>query len=344
MWFSKIFNNGLDVSSGSTGYKTIIYEIGHSLGLKHPLEDGVVQPAAEENRGYSVMSYTYNEKWGPLESSTMSLYDIRAVQHLDGANTNGNAGDNVFYGDAGNDTMVYNGGNDWFYCGAGIDTVTGFGLRLEYNNISFGNGIVGGQSTSNVENFQFADGRFTTDVNDIASKVFRFYDATLDRALDSGGLRTWAHAVESGMSLEQAAYGFTLSAEFQQKYGAVDTNRNDWFDGGAGRDVVTGFGLRHEYSAFSFGGGTGTVGGHSTAGVEKFVFADGYLVTDTAAQVHRLYGATRGRDPDLGGLRAWTGGLKGGMCRSEIVVGCSESNEHQVKLVGLIDDGIAVYS
>jgi serralysin len=110
---------------------------------------------------------------------------------------------------------------------------------------------------------------------------------------------------------------------------------SDWFDGGAGRDTVTRFGLRHEYSTFAFGGGNGAVGGQSTAGVEKFVFADGTLTTDTAdsaVQVFKLYGATLGRTPDLGGLRAWTGAIESkAMTLDQTVDGLNGSAEFQAK-------------
>ncbi len=43
---------------GSYGLLTLIHEIGHALGLKHPFESPNVLPTADDNRCRTVMSYT----------------------------------------------------------------------------------------------------------------------------------------------------------------------------------------------------------------------------------------------------------------------------------------------
>ncbi len=52
-------------------------------------------------------------------------------------------------------------------------------------------------------------------------EVFRLYQVTLGRDPDVGGLLGWSEHVARGMTLEQAAQGFTQSAEFQLRYGAT---------------------------------------------------------------------------------------------------------------------------
>jgi hypothetical protein len=88
-------------------------------------------------------------------------------------------GDNIFYGYGGDDTVLHSGGSDYFDGGSGHDTLTGFGLRREYGNISLGGGnaTVGGATAGAVETFQFTDGRFVTEVNDVEAQVFRLYGA-----------------------------------------------------------------------------------------------------------------------------------------------------------------------
>jgi hypothetical protein len=75
---------------------------------------------------------------------------------------------------------------------------------------------------SNVEQLTFADGRMITETGSVAAQVYRLYDTVLDRLPDAPGLSGWAGALRGGMTLKTAADGYTGSAEFQMKYGALD--------------------------------------------------------------------------------------------------------------------------
>ncbi|MFN7038963.1 MAG: M10 family metallopeptidase, partial [Alphaproteobacteria bacterium] len=94
-----IFNN---FEPGSASFKTILHEIGHALGLKHPCNYGGNEPGPylskeEDNRVYSIMSY-HNKK--DMDTSLFPLtpmaYDIAAVQFLYGANTKFNNDDTIY--------------------------------------------------------------------------------------------------------------------------------------------------------------------------------------------------------------------------------------------------------
>ena len=99
-------------ASGTYGWETVIHEIGHTLGFKHPFNGNAggggapapYLPTATNNHRYTVMSYTnptdsnilaatYSNNQVKLTTtttvnpSTYMTYDIEALQYLYGANT-----------------------------------------------------------------------------------------------------------------------------------------------------------------------------------------------------------------------------------------------------------------
>ncbi len=61
--------------------------------------------------------------------------------------------------------------------------------------------------------------------NEGAAEIARLYYATLDRAPDLAGLTGWTSQLQSGaITLQQAAAGFTNSAEFTSMYGALSNS------------------------------------------------------------------------------------------------------------------------
>jgi hypothetical protein len=111
IWLSaEVDNAGLKF--GYYGYKTILHEIGHSLGLTHPGEYNETANYSmdakytQDTRQYSVMSYfDAGENVGSLfhsdgtrmyYSSTPMLHDIAAVQAIYGADWTTRTGDTVY--------------------------------------------------------------------------------------------------------------------------------------------------------------------------------------------------------------------------------------------------------
>jgi hypothetical protein len=105
-------NVNTSIATGSYGWQTLIHEMGHTLGLKHPgnynasggTMPGPFLPKALDNRAYTLMSYhnpagtmevtktttnniSYTYSASTVNASTYMMYDIAALQFLYGKGT-----------------------------------------------------------------------------------------------------------------------------------------------------------------------------------------------------------------------------------------------------------------
>jgi hypothetical protein len=173
-WFSQNHN----LTPGGYGYETLLHELGHALGLKHPFDDSIHLPTSQDNTNYTLMSYTP----GGGAHSTYSQYDIAALKWLYGMDGLGGAlginsttgaryitgtgGVETLTGTAANDTLEGDGGNDMIDGGSGTDTAVFRGVRSNYavSALSNGdlqvisnNGIDGTDTLRSVEILKFQD-------------------------------------------------------------------------------------------------------------------------------------------------------------------------------------------
>lgn len=167
-----------NLAPGGEGYQTLIHELGHALGLKHPFEGDIHLPASQDNTSYTLLSYT--DVGGPY--STFSPYDIAALNWLYGGDglggalgINSVAGGRYFTGTTGadnitataaDDRIVSLGGNDIIDGGAGNDTVVFSRARSEFSFSDSGgsllaaHAILGTVTLSGVEQLSFVDGQY----------------------------------------------------------------------------------------------------------------------------------------------------------------------------------------
>jgi hypothetical protein len=115
IWLSDDYVPNRTPSAGNDGYRVLLHEVGHAIGLQHP---GSLS-AAENSWKYSIMAdqtLSYDGMPGVIPSGLM-LYDIAALQAVYGANAATRADDT---------TYKWNIDSPFVYCiwdGGGTDTI-----------------------------------------------------------------------------------------------------------------------------------------------------------------------------------------------------------------------------
>lgn len=111
VWINAENGSDTDWTIGSVNFESLMHEVGHALGIKHPFEDGVVLSSLLDNSINTIMSYTdindvypnagyVNGKYDWLtyyiNRETPMVLDIAAIQYIYGANNNYKTGDDTY--------------------------------------------------------------------------------------------------------------------------------------------------------------------------------------------------------------------------------------------------------
>ena len=237
---------------GSYAAGTVIHELGHAMGLKHPFQSDVNEapylPASEDITAWTLMSYTsdpaqYHAVYSPL--------DIAALQYLYGPSTSSTSARN------GDDSYIVSASADNFiWDGAGKDTLSAAALSQSvtlYLEPGYW-GYVGSKSATITS----------------AGQVTVNFGSVIENLLGGAG--------SDSLYGNAAANAITGGLGDDTLYGAAG---DDTLDGGAGTDTVSYSGPRADYTITTIAGGFkvsgATEGADTLLDAERLSFADGVV-------------------------------------------------------------------
>lgn len=298
-------SNLWNVKAGTYAYATLVHEIGHALGLKHPgnynageapgSEPGNFLAHSEDTESHTIMSY--NGVAQGQNRTFFGTYDILSLQYLYGARAY-NAGDNTY------------------------TFTNASGQKLEVINDSAGIDTIDISAITASGKINLRDGAFSS-----IGKLANGYTAAIDNVSIAHGV-----AIENviGSAYADQIIGNDRDNRFTPGMG------NDSIDGDTGLDVVAYSGLRWR-SSISRSGDTIVVmdkmaneGRDTLVNIERIHFQDYAVAFDSdgvAGQVYRLYQAAFNRKPDVGGLGVWIDYLEHGASLADAASGFTNSPE-----------------
>jgi len=170
------------LTPGGYGYETLLHELGHALGLKHPFDtttdNTATLPASQDSTLNTLMSYNYvggaHSTYQPDDLAALNwLYAADGLGGAYGINSanggrylTGTYGDDTLVGTTADDKLEGDGGNDMINGGGGNDTAVFRGVRSNYNidvlsdgglQVASKDGIDGTDTLHAISTLQFAD-------------------------------------------------------------------------------------------------------------------------------------------------------------------------------------------
>ena len=311
-WFNKDdYNTPI---KGNYAYATFIHEIGHSLGLDHPHQNGM--PYDRDSMEYSVMTYrSYigaattgytNETWGYAQS--LMMYDIAAVQQMYGANFSTNNGNTTYSWSPTTGEMSVNGvgqgaagGNRIFqtvWDGGGTDTYD-FSNYTTNLTVDLRPGAWTTTSSAQLANLHYTGSQVAE--GNIANALQYNGDprSLIENAIGGSGHDTIignaAANLLRGNSGNDSLFGMEGNDFFFSEDGS------DHMDGGSGLDYVdySGVATAMTVSLHYAGWNTGVAAGDSYAGIEGLLLGSASDVAYGDASGNYIYSGS-GHDTVFG--------------------------------------------
>lgn len=296
-----------DLTPGKAGYETLLHELGHALGLKHPFEGDTTLPYKDDHTSNTLMSYDIIV---PHSYSTYGQYDLAALNWIYGGDglggkygaggrmdyLTGTHDDEAISGSADDERLEGAGGDDLIDGLGGMDEASYVGVRANYDVTKLPEGYVvldqvgneGQDLLVNVETVVFSDRTLNFAYEAVVQALYVGY---FGRAADYEGMRS-----------------------FQQQLAALNAPDS----------------LRGLASAYSKDAGLHALIDSFASSAESAALYPG----NTASFIQALYQNVFGRAPDAGGLAFWSkaidsGGLSRANASLSIMSGAFENNTAQ---------------
>jgi serralysin len=298
---------------GSQGWFLFLHEIGHTLGLKHPHDDGGTGRPTLDQIGLgvlnddwgTVMSYNDDFQWNNFnwDPATPMILDALALQYIYGPNMSTNAGDTTF-------TLARTGYYMTLWDAGGTD-------------------IVSAASASEGWLILLPSAQPSRLVDTKVGLAVPLADAGLTAP-------TTLYWLAGDMEAAAGSASSDILVGSDDGNVLIGNGGNDSMDGGGGIDYSFYSGARSQYSLARNSDGSWIVSGLEGVdrlnNIERLTFGATKVALDIdgdAGQAYRLYQAAFDRTPDTGGLGFWINAIDNGVKLVDVAASFISSAEFQ---------------